>query len=108
MIPIIEDEIRDAKCVAGGILLTNLDDLIDGTLALSNPDLFYGARPEQLGRRIRDKLSGHIIPSTEEDLPMVPNFFLAVKGPNRSAAVARRQACYHGAIGARVMQSLRL
>ena len=106
VIPTIEGEIRDAKCVAGGIPFTNLDDLTDGTLAPGNPDLFYGARPEQLDRRVRDKLSGHIIPSTQEDLPMAPNFFLATKGPDGSAAVAKRQACYDGALGARGMQSL--
>jgi hypothetical protein len=108
VIPIIEGEIRDAKCVAGDIPFTNLDHLTDGTLAPGKPDLFYGARPEQLDRRIRDELSGSIIPSTQEDLPMAPNFFLAVKGPDGSAAVAKRQACYDGALGARGMQSLQL
>jgi hypothetical protein len=38
---------------------------------------------------------------------MAPNFFLEVKGPDGSLAVAGRQACYDGAIGARGMQSLR-
>jgi hypothetical protein len=46
--------------------------------------------PEQLDRRVRDELSGYIIPSTQEDIPIVPNFFLAVKGPDGSAAVAKR------------------
>lgn len=35
---------------------------------------------------------------------MVPNFFLEAKGPNGSLAVAGRQACYDGALGARGMQ----
>lgn len=43
-----------------------------------------------------------------EDKPMAPNFYLEVKGPDGSAAVARRQACYDGAIGARGMLSLQL
>jgi hypothetical protein len=64
VIPIIEGEIRDAKCVARDIPFTNLDHLTDGTLALGKPDLFYGARPKQLNRRIHDELSGSIIPST--------------------------------------------
>ena len=67
MIPIIEGDIRDAKCVAGGIPFTNLDHLTDGTLVPGNPDIYYGARPEQLARRVRNELSGHIIPSTQED-----------------------------------------
>lgn len=36
----------------------------------------------------------------------MPNFFLAAKGPDGSAAVARRQACYDGALGARGIHSL--
>ena len=106
VIPIIEGEVRDAKCVSGGILFNNLDHLTDGTLAPGDPDLYYGARPEQLDRRVRDELNGHIIPSTQDDLPIAPNFFLAVKGPDGTAAVARRQACYHGALGARGIHSL--
>jgi hypothetical protein len=84
----------------------NLDPLTDGTITPANPDLFYGARPEQLDRRIRDKLSGCIIPSSMEDKPMAPNFYFEAKGPDGSAAVARRQACYDGAMGARGLQSL--
>lgn len=106
VIPIIEGDVRDGRCVSGGVPLTNLDHLTDGTLSPGNPDLFYGAHPEQLNRRIRNELRGHIVPSTQEDLPMAPNFFLAAKGPDGSAAVARRQACYDGALGARGIQSL--
>jgi hypothetical protein len=100
VIPIIEGNIEDTKCVSGGIPFTNLDPLTDGTLVPGNPDIYYGARPEQLDRRVRDELSGHIIPSTQDDLPIVPNFFLAVKGPDGSAAVAKRQAIYDGALSA--------
>ncbi|KAI9877505.1 MAG: hypothetical protein M1830_003735 [Pleopsidium flavum] len=106
VIPIIEGKIRDGRCVAGGIPLTNLDDLTDGTISSGNPDRFYGARPEQLNRQIRNQLRGRIVPSTQEDLPMAPSFFLAAKGPDGSAVVARRQACYDGALGARSIQSL--
>jgi hypothetical protein len=90
VIPIIEGDIRDAKCISGGIPFTNLEHLTDGTLVPGNPDIYYGARPEQLNRRVRDELSGHIIPSTQDDLPIISNFFLAVKGPDGSAAVAKR------------------
>lgn len=37
---------------------------------------------------------------------MAPNFFLAVKGPDGSTAVANRQACSDGALGARGIQNL--
>jgi hypothetical protein len=43
---------------------------------------------------------------TQHDLPIAPNFFLAAKGPDGSAAVAKRQACYDGALGERGMHSL--
>jgi hypothetical protein len=39
---------------------------------------------------------------------MAPNFFLAAKGPDGSAVVAGRQACYDGALGARELYSLQL
>lgn len=107
VIPIIEGRIEDVKCRSGGIPFTNLDHLTDGTLKPGNPDLYYGARPEQLDRKVRDELNGHIIPSTQHDLPIAPNFFLAAKGPDGSLAVAGRQACYDGALGARGIQSLR-
>ena len=106
VIPIIEGYVRDAKCVSGGVAFTNLDHLTDGTLKPGNPDLYYGARPEQIERRIRTKLSNQIQPTTQDDSPVVPNFFLAAKGPDGSGAVAKRQACYDGALGARGMHSL--
>ncbi|OJD20284.1 hypothetical protein ACJ73_08383 [Blastomyces percursus] len=106
VIPIIDGDIGDRKCVGGNYLFGNLAPLTDGTLASAKPDHFYGARPEQLTRQIRDELRHHIVPSTQDDLPVAPNFFLEVKGPDGSLAVAMRQACYNGALGARSMQSL--
>ena len=106
VIPIIEGKITDDKCVEGEVLFTNLKSLTNDMLTAAKPDLYYGARPEQLDRRVRDELSGHIIPSTQDDLPIAPNFFLAAKGPDGTAAVARRQACYDGALGARGIHSL--
>ena len=106
VIPIIEGKITDDKCVEGDVLFTNLTPLINDMLTAAKPDLYYGARPEQLDQRVRDELSGHIIPSTKDDIPIAPNFFLAAKGPDGTAAVARRQACYDGALGARGMYSL--
>lgn len=102
----IEGEIVDRKCVAGGIPLTNLDHLTDGTLVAGNPDLFHGARPEQLDRNVRKQLDGLVVPSTQHDLPIAPNFLLQVKGFHGSIAVALLQACYNGTLGARAMLSL--
>ncbi|QPH15597.1 hypothetical protein C2857_000037 [Epichloe festucae Fl1] len=106
VIPIIEGSVSDRKCVAGDIPFTNLDHLTDGTIVPGNPDLYYGARPEQLDRRIRRDLNGQIIPSTQCDLPIAPNFFLEAKGPDGTLSVACRQSCYDGALGARGIHSL--
>ena len=106
MIPIIEGKITDNNCVEGDILFTNLTFLTNDELTAAKPDLYYGARPKQLSRRVRDELSGHIIPSTQDDLPIAPNFFLAAKGPDGTAAVARKQACYDGALRAWGIHSL--
>ncbi|EQL31109.1 hypothetical protein BDFG_06499 [Blastomyces dermatitidis ATCC 26199] len=106
VIPIIDGDIGDHKCVGGDYPFGNLSPLTNGTLASGKPDHFYGARPEQLNHQIREDLSRHIVPSTQDDLPMVPNFFLEAKGPDGSLSVATRQACYDGALGARGMHSL--
>ena len=106
VIPIIEGKITDDKCAEGEVLFTNLAPLTDDDLTAAKPDLYYGARPEQLKRRVRDELSGYIIPSKQDHFPMAPNFFLEAKGPDGSLAVAGKQACYDGALGARGMHSL--
>lgn len=48
-----------------------------------------------------------VIPSTQEDLPIAPSFFLAAKGPDGSAAVTKRQASHDGAMGAKGIDSLK-
>ncbi|KAL7922813.1 hypothetical protein ACQKWADRAFT_312706 [Trichoderma austrokoningii] len=107
VIPIIEGDVGDRRCgVAGQIPFTNLDPLTNGSLVPGNPDRYYGARPEQLDQQIRSELDRYIVPSTQKDLPMVPNFILAVKGPDGSAAVAKRQLSYDMSLAARGVQKL--
>jgi len=106
VIPILEGMVEDIRCRSGGIPFTNLDPLTDGTLKFGNPDVYYGARPENLRREVRTELDGRIIPSTQDHLPIAPNFFLAVKGPDGPPIVAERSAWYDGALGARGMESL--
>lgn len=79
VIPIIEGKVDDPKCAAGQIPLRNLDSLTDGSRVPANPDIYYGARPEQLRPGICDELSGHIVPSDQDSLPVAPNLFLHVK-----------------------------
>ena len=64
VILIIEGKIGDTKCRSGGISFANLDYLTDGILKPRNPDLYYGARPEQLDRNVRNELSSQVVPST--------------------------------------------
>jgi hypothetical protein len=90
---------RKTKC-------TNLAPLTNSTIAPAYPDSYCGARPEELDRSVRDRLGSHIMPSTMADKPIVPNFFLEAKGPDGTPAVAKRQARYDGAMGARGMHSL--
>ncbi|KZL69354.1 glyoxylate reductase [Colletotrichum incanum] len=84
----------------------NLEPLTDGTIAPPKPDIYYGAHPEVLFRSVRNELGHHIVPSSMQDKPMAPNFFVEVKGPDGSVAVATRQARYDGAVGSRAMDSL--
>jgi hypothetical protein len=107
VIPIIEGSNMDGNRVSGQIPFNNLEPLTDGSLVPGNPDRYHGARPEEIDRRVRANLETLIIPSTQRDLPAAPNFFVAVKGPDGSAAVAKRQACYDGALGARGMHALK-
>ncbi|MCJ1406137.1 hypothetical protein MMC19_000202 [Ptychographa xylographoides] len=106
VIPTITGIIQDLRGVSGGVPFTHLNNLTDDILTPGNPDLYYGARPEDLDKRILKELHCLIVPSTPEDLPITPNFFLAVKGPEGSHAVAQRQASYDGALGARAMHAI--
>ena len=106
VIPMIEGQPEGPKCVSGGIVFTNLDHLTDGTLKPGKPDLYYGARPEKIARRVRSDLNNQIQPTIQNASPIGPNFFLAAKGPDGSGAVAKRQACYDGALGARGLRRL--
>lgn len=107
VIPVIQGKIRDSRCISGGIPFANLGQMTDGTLVPGNPDVYHGARPEKLDRRVRDELHKLIVPSTQNSLPILPNFCLAAKGPGGSLEVAERQVCYDGALGARSMHAIK-
>lgn len=103
----------DGDTEAGGRVIRdhhcgNFAPMTNDKLVVAKPDLLYGSPPEQLRPIIRDELDDMIIPSTYKHYPMLPNFFMEVKGPDGSPAVAVRQACYDGAIGARGMHALQL
>jgi hypothetical protein len=108
VIPIIDGEIHDdPKCIGGDWPFSNLAPLTDGSIPAAKPDHHFGARPEDVNIEIRNELNQLIIPSTQTTLPICQNFLLEVKGPDGTAAVVTRQACYDGALAARAMQALR-
>ena len=107
VIPIIRGKIKDSKTASGEIPFTNLAPLTtDETLVPGNPDFYHGARPEQLDRRIRDELGRFVVPSTQHDLPIVPNHVTAAKGPDGSAAIAKRQAMFDIYFGGRAINTI--
>ncbi|KAK7426732.1 hypothetical protein QQZ08_006768 [Neonectria magnoliae] len=108
VIPVLDGDIQDHKCVTGSIQFKNLHQLTDGSLVAGNPVEFYGANPEQLHQEVRDRIGDFIVPSTQKDVPIAPSFFLEAKGPGGSPAVARLQVCYDGALGARGIHNLRV
>jgi hypothetical protein len=85
----------------------NLKDLTDGSLTKARPDFYDGSRPAELNKRVREELGEYIVPSTNKSAPCLPNFFVEGKGPTGSAPVAKRQALYDGALGARGIHQLR-
>jgi hypothetical protein len=101
----IQGTIRDG-CVDGDIPFNNLADMMRGPSHKAKPDVYYGARPEQLHPDVRDKLQALVVPSTNQTRPLAPNFFIEVKQPSASASVALNQACFAGAAGARGIHSL--
>lgn len=104
VIPIIIGARNTNWPIARDMIFNHLEPLTDGTLPSAKPDFSYGALSGQLNPVISTKLGGFIAPGP--DIPLVPNFFLEVKGPNGSAAVKTLQACYDGALGARAMHQL--
>ena len=81
----------------------NLAPLTDGSIVDAKPDIYYGAAPQQLDVRVRKDLGSYVVPSTDLSASILPNHFTEGKGPKGTADVAKRQAMYDGAVGARAM-----
>lgn len=64
VISVIEDEIKDVKCILKKIFFTNLNHLTDKTLAFDNSDYYYNACFKQLNQQIHINFSEHIISFT--------------------------------------------
>ena len=82
--------------------LGNLDRLADD-IVVPQPDYYEGDHPGWGNRQLRRQLETSIVPSSHKHYPFLPNFFAEAKCPDGSLAVAQRQACHDGALGARAM-----
>ena len=70
------------------------------------PDIYDGAEPTWIDSRVRRDFTGQIIPSSETDLPAVPNFSVETNRKAGRADVVELLAMHNGAYGAYAMHSL--
>ena len=103
--PVIQGSARIPSAM--NLMFGNLEPLTHGNLVDAKPDFYDGARPAQIDLRTREELGSYITPATQGQAPALPNLFFEAKGPDGSAAVAKRQACFDGALGARGIHQLR-
>ncbi|KAK9442926.1 hypothetical protein VB005_03989 [Metarhizium brunneum] len=90
------------------VLFTELEPMTNSGAIQPKPDFFDGARLGDLDQNIRNDegILSAAIPTKHPNVPVVPNFFLEVQGPDGNASVAQRQACYDGAYGTRAIHAL--
>ncbi|KAL9011283.1 MAG: hypothetical protein Q9173_003861 [Seirophora scorigena] len=105
VIPIITGEGRKKYHSMTDARFTNMTPIVEDATA-PKPDVYDGARPERIDPRVRHNVGGYIVPSKNTSQPAAPNFFFEGKSAGGRADVAKRQACYDGAVGARAMHSL--
>ncbi|KAH6662170.1 hypothetical protein B0J14DRAFT_707781 [Halenospora varia] len=88
------------------LLFTGLDPIANNTTVDAKPDFHDGTRLGDVDKQVQGGLKHFIIPTGHRTAPVAPNFFLEAKGPRGGTDVAKRQACYDGALGARGMHKL--
>jgi hypothetical protein len=76
-------------------LFGNLDPLVEGIVS-AKPDFYDSTLAVKYDKVVRQLLGSSIIPSTQDHLPIAPNFFCEGKGPDGSHAVGERQALETG------------
>lgn len=86
------------------MLCHNLEPLVPG-IADAKPDYMDGSLASSMKKEVRQSLSQLIVPANL-CMPILPNFFLEVKGPEGSWLVLRRQILHDGCLGARGIHSL--
>ena len=86
---------------AQNLACKNYAPLGESVLVYAKPDHFDGADIDELDRNIQEELERYIVPSLHANIPIMPNFFVELKGSDGSLNVARRRVLYHGTLGAR-------
>ncbi|KAI9844586.1 MAG: hypothetical protein M1838_002110 [Thelocarpon superellum] len=81
-----------------------LATLTDGPLVITRPDFYDGAHPQQIQERLQEELDSYVIASRRVYAPVVPNFFVGVKGPEDSSPIYDQKAytitsTYHSCAG---------
>lgn len=104
VIAMIMGEQEDSSPLAMNQRFGKLKTLTNDIIPSAKPDFAFGALRDDLHPDIRNELDQFIIPGG--DIPILPNSFLEIKGPDGRPSVATGQARYDGAIGARGMHSL--
>lgn len=82
--------------------LRNLVPLINN-IVIPQPDYYEGEQPGPGNRQLRRQLDKFIVPSSHENYPFLPNFFLKANALDGDLSKAEHQACHAGALGARAM-----
>lgn len=82
--------------------LGNLEPLRED-IVVPQPDYYEGNSIGPGSRQLRKRLDKSIVPSAHTHYPFLPNFFTEAKGLEGTMAVAQRQVCHNGAVGARAM-----
>lgn len=102
--PAIRGEVRYPR--AQNRICSNLADLTDDKLTIPKPDYMEGCEQTITNGRLREALSPFIVFADVEEAPFSSNFFTEVKGDSGGLDVAKRQARYDGALGARAIHMM--
>ncbi|KAK8106991.1 uncharacterized protein PG998_009004 [Apiospora kogelbergensis] len=102
----LDKDKENDKTTDAEIFFFNLDPITNGQITAAKPDYFCYSEKSEIDGPIVKAIGNLILPSRRYSYAL-PNFFIEAKGPQGNAAVAKRQAQYDGALGARAMHSLR-
>lgn len=89
---VIQDTARILS--AKNLIFKNLESLIRGNLIDAKSDFYNRVYSAQIDLRIREELELYIISTTQRYASALFNIFTKTKDSDRSATVAKRQACF--------------